>query len=57
MIITRATWQRNRSESGARRSRKRMELYAPILKARLGDSAGVAGTAYLALKELGRMTF
>jgi predicted NBD/HSP70 family sugar kinase len=29
----------------------------PILKARLGDSAGVAGAAYLALRELGRMEF
>jgi predicted NBD/HSP70 family sugar kinase len=29
----------------------------PILKARLGDSAGVAGAAYLALRELGLMSF
>jgi fructokinase len=29
----------------------------PILKARLGDSAGVAGAAYLALRELGCMEF
>jgi fructokinase len=29
----------------------------PILKAALGDSAGVAGAAYLALRELGIMTF
>jgi fructokinase len=29
----------------------------PILKARLGDSAGVAGAAYLALRELGFMSF
>jgi fructokinase len=29
----------------------------PILKAKLGDSAGVAGAAYLALRELGHMTF
>jgi hypothetical protein len=34
-----------------------MEPYAPILKARLRDSAGVAGAAYLALREIGRMTF
>jgi fructokinase len=29
----------------------------PILKARLGDSAGVAGAAYLALRDLGLMAF
>jgi len=29
----------------------------PVLKARLGDSAGVAGAAYLALRELGLMEF
>lgn len=29
----------------------------PILKASLGDSAGVAGAAYLALRELGLMSF
>lgn len=29
----------------------------PLLKARLGDSAGVFGAAYLALRELGRMEF
>lgn len=29
----------------------------PILKARLGDSAGVAGAAYLALRETGLMSF
>jgi hypothetical protein len=34
-----------------------MEPYPQILKARLGDSAGVAGAAYLALRELGLMTF
>ncbi len=29
----------------------------PILKAKLGDSAGVFGAAYLALRELGLMEF
>ena len=29
----------------------------PIIKARLGDSAGVFGAAYLALRELGVMEF
>jgi fructokinase len=29
----------------------------PILKAKLGDSAGVVGAGYLALRELGRMKF
>jgi predicted NBD/HSP70 family sugar kinase len=29
----------------------------PIIKARLGDSAGVFGAAYLALRELGIMVF
>ena len=29
----------------------------PIIKARLGDSAGVFGAAYLALRELGIMDF
>jgi predicted NBD/HSP70 family sugar kinase len=29
----------------------------PIIKARLGDSAGVFGAAYLALRELGEMEF
>ena len=29
----------------------------PIIKAKLGDSAGVLGAAYLALRELGKMTF
>jgi predicted NBD/HSP70 family sugar kinase len=29
----------------------------PILKAELGDSAGVAGAAYLALRAIGRMSF
>ncbi len=29
----------------------------PILKARLGDSAGVVGAAYLALREMGKMDF
>jgi len=29
----------------------------PLLKAKMGDSAGVFGAAYLALRELGFMTF
>lgn len=29
----------------------------PLLKARLGDSAGVFGAAYLALRELGKLDF
>lgn len=29
----------------------------PLIKAKLGDSAGVAGAAYLALRELGIMSF
>lgn len=29
----------------------------PVLKARMGDSAGVLGAAYLALREIGEMNF
>jgi len=32
-------------------------LIVPLIKARLGDSAGVFGAAYLALRELGLMEF
>jgi fructokinase len=29
----------------------------PLIKARMGDSAGVLGAAYLALRQMGRMEF
>ncbi len=40
-----------------KKARRQVRESIPIIKAKLGDSAGVFGAAYLALREIGMMDF